>query len=344
MRRVFDQDLETSLEVSCLPQCNTGSVMLGADVLTEPGESVRCIILLQPAEHLTTSGNAATPLPVRLLTAHAGREPSISKCPGICRSGRYAEDLHNNHPCHQRLDAQGNCGRRGDIDCIGCLGVLAPDWELALLADVTRNPRFGGAFLETRMKEVTSGVAKMQDAGKRLVSKLASSVGARRQSAASGQHRSEDCWGPCQNRAGHCSWCGESAACCRSGEASDPEECRTATTFFTMHHECVIVAPPPRLPGFSTWLWVAVIMLSWGASIAVTCLILRRGHREARGLLEPVRLGSSPRTSLDTSPSATPKELQGSIRVDLLRRGLNNFERSFNKAAEKPSINLQLSP
>lgn len=62
------------------------------------------------------------------------------------------------------------------------------------------------------------------------------------------QNPGEDCWPPCGERGGLCSWCGEGNACCRQGWSADPPVCKTATGFVTSHHECVKPKKPPTRP------------------------------------------------------------------------------------------------
>jgi len=53
-------------------------------------------------------------------------------------------------------------------------------------------------------------------------------------------HFAEDCWTPCKG-AGFCdSWCGQGNACCRFGNADDPQECKSVA-FWPTHdtHTCV---------------------------------------------------------------------------------------------------------
>jgi len=56
------------------------------------------------------------------------------------------------------------------------------------------------------------------------------------------EHPLLDCWEACQG-AGYCSWCGEGNSCCKQGNYADPMECRTASAFTTLHHECVRTDP-----------------------------------------------------------------------------------------------------
>jgi len=54
------------------------------------------------------------------------------------------------------------------------------------------------------------------------------------------KHKYQNCWEFCGNRAGPCSWCGDGNLCCRSGQESDPPECRSVIEFPTIqYHTCV---------------------------------------------------------------------------------------------------------
>eukprot|EP00929_Paragymnodinium_shiwhaense_P056033 TRINITY_DN28050_c0_g3_i4.p1 TRINITY_DN28050_c0_g3~~TRINITY_DN28050_c0_g3_i4.p1 ORF type:complete len:726 (+),score=140.06 TRINITY_DN28050_c0_g3_i4:64-2241(+) len=53
-------------------------------------------------------------------------------------------------------------------------------------------------------------------------------------------HTSEDCWEPCQQKAGYCAYCG-SGACCRNGFEPSPAECRDAEYKDSSYHICVQV-------------------------------------------------------------------------------------------------------
>jgi len=62
-------------------------------------------------------------------------------------------------------------------------------------------------------------------------------------------HYGEDCWVPCGNQAGHCSWCGMEGLCCRNAPAtegvpqSDAPECVGADAPSDIQHQCI---PPPE--------------------------------------------------------------------------------------------------
>ncbi|CAE7033675.1 unnamed protein product [Symbiodinium natans] len=55
-------------------------------------------------------------------------------------------------------------------------------------------------------------------------------------------HEGEDCWRPCGNVSGDCSWCGLGNACCRLGAKFDPPECEGATFSTAKWHTCVAPA------------------------------------------------------------------------------------------------------
>lgn len=60
-------------------------------------------------------------------------------------------------------------------------------------------------------------------------------------------HQGEDCWGNCGDAtSGTCPWCGLGNACCKKGNADDPNVCGRAIGYTTRHHECVRLALPPR--------------------------------------------------------------------------------------------------
>mmetsp|Transcript_16594 Transcript_16594/g.38944 ORF Transcript_16594/g.38944 Transcript_16594/m.38944 type:complete len:418 (+) Transcript_16594:101-1354(+) len=72
------------------------------------------------------------------------------------------------------------------------------------------------------------------------------------------EHPMLDCWEACKG-AGLCSWCGEGNSCCKSGNPADPPECRTATQFSTLHHECVRTMPLLMSTTFNAALPSAVV-------------------------------------------------------------------------------------
>lgn len=56
------------------------------------------------------------------------------------------------------------------------------------------------------------------------------------------KHAGDECWSPCGDKGGYCSWCGEGNACCRRGFNHDPPECKDAYYFRSEYvHQCVFV-------------------------------------------------------------------------------------------------------
>lgn len=49
----------------------------------------------------------------------------------------------------------------------------------------------------------------------------------------------KDCWQPCGNVSGDCSWCGLGNACCRFNAKNDPDECTGVTFTVKDRHTCV---------------------------------------------------------------------------------------------------------
>jgi len=59
------------------------------------------------------------------------------------------------------------------------------------------------------------------------------------------KHQFQNCLSSCDGRPGHCDWCGSGNLCCRSGDQSDPPECRSVRYFPTKRfHTCVKPAAP----------------------------------------------------------------------------------------------------
>jgi hypothetical protein len=108
----------------------------------------------------------------------------------------------------------------------------------------------------------------------------------------------KDCWRPCGETPGSCSYCG-SGLCCRQNWGSDPAECRQAESFMNEnYHGCVAVMPTPQPTPLQTPQPTPSLNTS-NPTVAPTLAL--EDHPELKMFLELMSLRTSHPTPLPTS-------------------------------------------
>eukprot|EP00931_Biecheleriopsis_adriatica_P099066 TRINITY_DN7332_c0_g1_i1.p1 TRINITY_DN7332_c0_g1~~TRINITY_DN7332_c0_g1_i1.p1 ORF type:complete len:369 (+),score=58.95 TRINITY_DN7332_c0_g1_i1:69-1109(+) len=106
------------------------------------------------------------------------------------------------------------------------------------------------------------------------------------------QNIGADCWTPCNETSGYCSFCGRGNACCRKNITDAPPECKGPVAYTTWHHQCVtpiIGQPVPNLP---------VAMLPSPALMATP-----------EPIATPAPIATAAATATEAAPEATPEPI-----------------------------------